>query len=316
MDDIIAENAHRTRSRVSCASRMPAKKSGQSTSLSRPDKSIGGPVDLQTLVFSHADGVATLTLNRPQRLNALNRMMLDEIQTVLDAVEKNDAIRVLVVTGAGTAFSSGFDLKEQMEARPQGTAAWQTILERDFDATVRFWNLRKPTIAAVHGHCLAGACELALCCDITICSEDAVFGEPELKFGAGIVTMILPWIVGPKQAKEIIFMGRDSIPADEALRLGLVNKVVPNGADLVTALAMARHIAAVDPQLMRQTKLAINRSCEIMGMRAALQASLDIDLQIESQGSPDKKQFMDIARKEGLRAAIAWRDARFPGRSQ
>jgi len=272
-------------------------------------------VDLQTLLFSHADGVATLTLNRPQRLNAMNRTMLEEIQRVLDEVENDDAIRVLVVTGAGSAFSSGFDLKEQMEVRPEGTAAWSAILQRDFDATVRFWNLPKPTIAAVHGHCLAGACELALCCDITVCAEDAVFGEPELKFGAGIVTMILPWIAGPKQAKEIIFMGRDSIPAGEALRLGLVNKVVPKGEDLNTALAMARHIAAVDPELMRRTKLAINRSCEIMGMREALQASLDIDLQIESAGSPDKKTFMDIARKEGLRAAIAWRDARFPGSS-
>lgn len=273
-------------------------------------------MDLQTLLFSHADGVATLTLNRPQRLNAMNRTMLEEIQLVLDEVEKNDAVRVLVVTGAGNAFSSGFDLKEQMEVRPEGTAAWSTILKRDFDATVRFWNMPKPTIAAVHGHCLAGACELALCCDITICAEDAVFGEPELKFGAGIVTMILPWIAGPKQAKEIIFMGRDSIPADEALRLGLVNKVVPKGEDLNTALAMARHIAAVDPKLMRQTKLAINRSCEIMGMREALQASLDIDVHIESAGSPDKKTFMDVARKDGLRAAIAWRDARFPGNSR
>ena len=273
-------------------------------------------MDLQTLLFSHADGVAILTLNRPQRLNALNRAMLEEIQTVLDEVENNDAIRVLVVTGSGSAFSSGFDLKEQMEVRPAGTAAWSAILKRDFDATVRFWNIPKPTIAAVHGHCLAGACELALCCDITICAEDAVFGEPELKFGAGIVTMILPWIAGPKQAKEIIFMGRDSIPADEALRLGLVNKVVPKGEDLNTALAMARHIAAVDPELMRQTKLAINRSLDIMGMREALQASLDIDLHIESAGSPDKKTFMDIARKEGLRAAIAWRDARFPASSK
>jgi len=273
-------------------------------------------VDLHTLLFSHAEGVATLTLNRPQRLNALNRAMLEEIQLVLDEVENNDAIRVLVVTGAGTAFSSGFDLKEQMEVRPEGTAMWSGILKRDFDATVRFWNLPKPTIAAVHGHCLAGACELALCCDITVCAEDAVFGEPELKFGAGIVTMILPWITGPKQAKEIIFMGRDSIPADEALRLGLVNKVVPKGEDLNTALAMARHIAAVDPELVRQTKLAINRSCEVMGMREALQASLDIDLQIESAGSPDKKKFMDIARKDGLRAAIAWRDVRFAGKSK
>jgi len=266
---------------------------------------------LQTVVFDKADRIATLTLNRPERLNAMNRTMLAEINRACDAVEADDDVRVLVVTGAGAAFSSGFDLKEQMETQPTGASDWRGILEQDFDAIMRFWSLAKPTIAAVHGHCLAGACELAMACDITIAAENAVFGEPELKFGAGIVALILPWLTGPKQAKEIIFNGIDKLSAHDALRLGLVNRVVPNGAHLAAALSMARRLATVDPELMRQTKKAINRSYEIRGMREALATALDIDLQIESQGSPDKRRFMEIARQEGLRAAIAWRDARF-----
>jgi enoyl-CoA hydratase/carnithine racemase len=176
---------------------------------------------------------------------------------------------------------------------------------------MRFWSLSKPTIAAVHGPCLAGAFELALACDISIAAENATFGEPELKFGAGIVTMILPWITGPKQAKEIIYNGLDNVSAHEALRLGLVNRVVPAGEDVEAAMAMARNIAVVDPDLVRETKKAINRTYEAMGMREALQTALDIDHTIESHGSPDKRQFMDVARAHGLRAAIRWRDQRF-----
>ena len=99
-----------------------------------------------------------------------------------------------------------------METRPTGVEAWREILDRDFGTIMRFWHLSKPTIAAVSGYCLAGGCELALCCDITIASEDAIFGEPELKFGAGIVVMILPWLVGPKRAKEIILCGNGPYP--------------------------------------------------------------------------------------------------------
>jgi enoyl-CoA hydratase/carnithine racemase len=267
-----------------------------------------------TTIRYEIDGqVALLTLDRPARLNAMNRTMLEEINYVCDAAESDPAVHALVVTGAGSAFSSGFDLKEQMEARPTGAEAWRKILDDDFGATMRFWSLSKPTIAAVHGHCLAGACELALACDITIAAEDAVFGEPELRFGAGIVTMILPWVTGPKQAKEIILNGLDDVTAAEALRLGLVNRVVPRGEDVATALAMARRIAVVDPELVRETKRAINRAYEIMGMGKALAAALDIDHGIESRGSPDKRRFMEIARTEGLRAAIAWRDRRFSG---
>jgi len=265
----------------------------------------------ETIRLERSGTVALLTLARPERLNAIDRRMLGELQEVLDAVERDDDLRVVVVKGAGGNFSSGFDLKEQMEARPSGPQAWREILDRDFSTIMRFWHLRKPTIAAVQGYCLAGGCELALCCDITIAAADAVFGEPELKFGAGIVVMILPWLVGPKRAKEIILTGADRIGAAEAARIGLINRVVPSAALESAALALARHIAIIDPELVQQTKRAINQSVETMGLVEALKAALDIDLAVEGKGSEDKRRFMEIARKEGLRKAIAWRDARF-----
>jgi enoyl-CoA hydratase/carnithine racemase len=271
----------------------------------------GIDMSFDTVLYETSEGIARLTLNRPQRLNAMNQAMLDDIARALDAAEGDDTVRVVLVAGAGAAFSSGFDLKEQMEKRPSGTTQWRGLLRRDFDTIMRFWRCPKPTIAAVRGACLAGACELAMACDITIAAEDAFFGEPELKFGAGIVAMILPWTVGPKIAKEIIFTGEDRIPAARAREIGMINRVVAADRLEAASLALARHLAVIDPALMRQTKRAINQTYEARSMAEALEAALDIDLAIEGEGSPDKIAFMEVARLDGLRAALAWRDARF-----
>jgi enoyl-CoA hydratase len=138
-----------------------------------------------------------------------------------------------------------------------------------------------------------------------------VYGEPELRFGAGIVTLLVRWMAGRKQAKEIILLGLDRIDAATAQRIGFVNRVVPAGQHVSTALEMARTIAVIDPNLVKETKKAINRTYEIQGMQTALQMALDIDHGIESHGSPDKREFMDLARAQGLKAALTWRDARF-----
>ena len=265
----------------------------------------------ENLIVAVADQVAHLTLSRPDRLNALNKAALLEINSALDSLEADAGVRVIVVSGSGRAFSSGFDLKAQMEQRPEGAAVWREILDLDFDTTMRFWNSPKPTIAAVHGACLAGAFELAMACDITIASEDATFGEPELKFGAGIVTMLLPWMTSPKQAKRIILSADDRIPARDALAMGLVSRVVPPGTHVDVALRTARGIALMDPNLVAETKKALNRTYDLQGMQTALRMALDIDHGIESHGSPDKRAFMDVARERGMRAAIAWRDERF-----
>jgi enoyl-CoA hydratase len=265
-----------------------------------------------TIVLEKIGAVARLTLNRPQRANALNAVMLGEIGSALDEIERDAAMRALIVRGAGAAFSSGFDLKEQMERRPKGIEEWRATLRHDFDTIMRFWHFPLPTIATVRGPCLAGACELALACDMTIAADDAFFGEPELKFGAGIVAMLLPWIAGPKVAKEIILLGEDRIPAARAREIGMVNRVVSVEALDAVGLATANHIAAIDPNLVKETKRAINRAFEAQNMLTALEEALSIDLAIEGAGSPDKIQFMEIARRDGLKAALAWRDARFP----
>lgn len=264
------------------------------------------------IIVDKQDGVGRLTLNRPERTNALDQQMLGEINLAMDGLEADDEVRVIIVQGAGTAFSSGFDLKAQMEVTPRGVHEWRPVLQKDFDTVMRFWHCPKPTIAAVRGPCLAGACELALACDLTVASEDAFFGEPELKFGAGIVVMLLPWLVAPKIAREIILLGMDRLPAQRAADIGMINRVVANEALEGEATRMAKHIAAIDPDLVKQTKRAINQSLEAQGLLHSLDRALDIDLAIEGGGSPDKIAFFDIARKDGLRAAIQWRDARFP----
>jgi enoyl-CoA hydratase/carnithine racemase len=124
--------------------------------------------------------------------------------------------------------------------------------------------------------------------------------------------MILPWIVGPKVAKEIILTGEDRIDAERALAIGMINRIVPAEELEAASLRLARHVAAVDPQLVKETKRAINRALEAQGMLTALEDALAIDLGIEGEGSPDKARFMEVARRDGLKAALAWRDARFP----
>lgn len=263
------------------------------------------------LLIDRKGSVVTLVLNRPRQRNAICREMLIALRDALDAVDTDPAVRAVVIAGAGETFSSGFDLKEQADLRPRGEAAWQDILECAFATVMRCWRLSKPTIAAVRGSCLAGGCELALACDITIAGDDAVFGEPELRFGAGIVVMILPWLIGVKHAKDILLTGRHRIVAAEALAIGLVSRVVPGEKVLSAAQAIAAQIAVTDPDLVAATKRSINRGFEIMGFEQALRDALTADIAIEAAGTADKARFLDIIRAEGLAAALQWRDARF-----
>jgi enoyl-CoA hydratase len=271
----------------------------------------------ETVRLETEGAVARLILDRPAVLNAINRTMIREIHAALDRVEADEAVRVLVVHGAGRAFSAGFDLKESAAEPIRGVAAWREVLKRDLDMTMRFWRLAKPTIAAVHGFCLAGACELAVACDITIAADDAVFGEPELRFGSGIVTLILPWIVGPKRAKELLLTGNDRLSAAEAHAMGLVNRVVPRAELEAEALRVARTIAVMDGGAVRLTKEAINRAADIMGLAQALEAGVDLAVQVEALDTPERREFDAIRRRDGLKAALAWRDARFgaPGQT-
>lgn len=266
----------------------------------------------ETLLFERPEtGIGLVTLNRPKRANAMSQQMLRELDQLCAAIRADRELSVILVTGAGAAFSSGFDLKDQADAQPQGVAQWEPLLEADFKGIMSFWELPQATIAAVNGPALAGGFELMLACDLAVASSQAVFGEPELKFGAGIVSMLLPWFVGPKAAKGIIFTGEDKVPAEEARRLGFVNEVVAPEKVAGRAMELARVLARMDPMVLRRTKAAVNRSYEIMGMKAALRAALDADLIIEGEGSQLKRDFLKVVRDEGLGRALAWREQKF-----
>ena len=164
---------------------------------------------------------------------------------------------------------------------------------------------------AVEGFCLAGAFELSLACDLTVAADDAMFGEPEVRFGTGAVAMLFPWVTTPKFAKEIVLTGADRISAARAEQMGLVNRVVPADEVMSEAMQYARSIARSSQVSVQKSKEAINRSYDIMGMRQALATSLDIDVEINATPSFEKKEFARIRKQEGLKAAIKWRDDRF-----
>ncbi|MCH8890002.1 MAG: enoyl-CoA hydratase/isomerase family protein, partial [Myxococcales bacterium] len=136
------------------------------------------------------------------------------------------------------------------------------------------------------------------------------FGEPEVKFGSGIVTMILPWLIGPKRTKELLLTGDDEVTAERALEMGLVNRVVPAGDCYAEALRLARTIAVNDRVAVTLTKKAINRSYEVMGMRQALLQSLELDVSIEASETPESREFERIIAEDGTKAALAWQEAR------
>ena len=269
--------------------------------------------DLQTIRFEPRGRVGLLTLHRPERLNAISARMMDEVDAVLDAAGEDDGIGAVVVCGAGRAFCSGYDLKDDAATLSPNAEAWRARLERDLDFLLRFWKHPKPTVAAVHGYCLAGGLELAMSCDITIAEEGCLFGEPELKFGSVIVNMMMPWLVGPKLTKELLLSGDDTLSAERAERIGLVNRVVATGTHVDEALALAARIAALDADAVVRTKAAINRGFEIMGLHEALRAGLDAAVEIESMETPSRTEFKQRVREQGLKAALAWRDSRLAG---
>jgi enoyl-CoA hydratase len=272
------------------------------------------PSDEPVLLIDDIGPVRRLTLNRPKRLNALNGELVDALSRVLAEAADDDGVSVLVLRGAGRAFCAGYDLEEDAGQGPMDSAGWYRELERSAARMLELIDHPKPVIAQVHSYCLAGGTDLMLACDLCVCSDDAFFGYPDVRFGSGVVTMLLPWVVGARKAKELLFTGEDRIPAEEALRIGLVNRVVPAGELGDATLGLAEEIAKNEPFVVRTTKRAINRVWELSGMRAGVAANVELDVMIESANLPQRDEFRRITKEQGLKAAIAWRDARFRDR--
>jgi enoyl-CoA hydratase len=215
------------------------------------------------------DGVALLTINRPEALNAMNVAMLAELGEAIEQVESDDEVRVLVITGAGKAFVAGADIAHMSGFCPQQAKEWSELGQRTLG---KIENMKKPVIAAVNGYALGGGTELALACDIRVASDRAVFGQPEVKLGmiAGFGgTQRLTRLVGPGRAKEMLFTG-DHYDAESACKMGLVNKVVPADELLDYCLDLAKRIAGRGPQAVRLSKEAVNHGQD-MELEKALQ---------------------------------------------
>jgi enoyl-CoA hydratase len=252
-----------------------------------------------------------LTLNRPAKLNALSAELVAALAAAVEAAAADPAVRVIALAGAGRAFCAGYDLSEEAEGEIAGPVAWRALLAADVAATMRLLDCPKPIIAQVHGYALAGGLELAMACDLVVAAEDSQLGEPEIRFGSAPVTLLMPYLVGQKKTRELLFTG-DLVNGLEAARLGLVNRAV--AADRLEAEvdALADRLARVSPDVMAPTKLMLNRAMEAAGFLVAVESGLD--LQSFVNVSATSREFDAIVRRDGLKAALAWRDARYEER--
>jgi enoyl-CoA hydratase len=244
--------------------------------------------------------IALVRLNRPKQLNALNGQVMDALCEALEALDRDEAIRVMVVTGNEKAFAAGADIGEMAEAGPMDMLRTNRIAQWD-----RVRRISKPVIAAVAGWCLGGGCELAMTLDIVIAAESAKFGQPEIKIGimpgAG-GTQRLPRAVGKSKAMEMILTG-EPISAAEAERIGLVSRVVPNEVLETDALDLAAEIAKRAPLALRLAKESVN---------AAYEMSLTDGLAHERRLF--YLLFSSEDQKEGMAAFLEKREPDFTGR--
>jgi enoyl-CoA hydratase len=260
--------------------------------------------------YEAAPPVARITLNRPDKLNALSYALINELAAALRRAGADDEIKVVVLMGAGRAFSAGYDLSEEVADKIESVDAWHHVLSKDVSVTLELLRLPKPTIAAVHGWCLAGGCDLAMACDMIIAADDAKFGEPEIRYGSGPVTMLMPFLIGQKKTNELLLTG-DAIDATEAERIGLINRVVSAEQLDHEVEALVAKIAPTPLAVLRYTKLGILRAYDAMGLSQAVAANLDLSAILNASDTPEQREFDEIAARDGLKAALAWRDGRY-----
>src|SRR5258708_10395986 len=231
-----------------------------------------------TMVLYETDEkVGIITLDRADKLNAINATMKDQIIAARARADKDAATSVIVLRANGRSCSAGFDIGHSPDrGRDSGAAdpnTWDQILHRSFDFGMSRWSTTKPVIASVQGHVLGGGCELALMCDLTIAADDAKFGEPEVRFSHLGPLMVMPWFIGLKRARELLFFG-DMIDAKTALDFGMVNRVVPAAELRDATLRYARRLALIAPEALRWGKRAINRGAEIPAFPAPVESAL------------------------------------------
>ena len=233
----------------------------------------------ETILYEVDGAVATVTMNRPDAANAQNSTLIDEIDAAFDLADADDDVRVVILAAAGKHFSAGHDLKAlvagedadpwvEKRETPEGKFFHEKTMY--FDRCLRIHDFRKPTIAAVQGSCVAAGLMLAAMCDLIVAADDAVFSNPVLRLtGAGVELLVEPWELGIRKAKEFLLTG-DTIDAQEAWRLGLVNRVVPRPELKERTRELAERIALVPPVTAQTVKDSLNETANLMGKRDSL----------------------------------------------
>ena len=253
----------------------------------------------QNLILKKEDRIATITMNRPEALNALNSATFHELNAVFDDLEKDDKIEVIIITGEGKAFVAGADIVEMKDMNGQQSRAFSMLGQQVFR---RMELMEKVFIGAINGFALGGGCEFAMACDVRIASEKAKFGQPEVNLGvtpgfAG--TQRLPRLVGMAKAKELLLTG-DMIKADEAFRIGLVNKVMPPESLMDEAKTLAETILTKGPVSIKMIKTCVNRGLQT-----------DIDTAAAFEADAFGLCFASGETKEGMTAFLEKREAKF-----
>jgi enoyl-CoA hydratase len=265
------------------------------------------------LVTYAVDGrVGIVALNRPDKLNAISPELKRALVERLHEADRDAATSVVVLRAEGRAFCAGYDISPSpaRAARRGNALAWHASLTDDVALEMTPWDMAKPVIASVQGHCLGGGCELAMLCDLTIAADDALFGEPEIRFSNVGPALVMPFVIGPKRARELLYLG-DPIDAPTALACGMVNRVVPRAELEAATLKLARRMALMAPEALAATKLALKRGAECAGLRNALHAGLDVLASLYAARTEVGVKFDEVKEREGLGAALRWRAAQF-----
>jgi len=264
------------------------------------------------VTYTIDDHVGIVSLNRPDKLNAISADLKRTLVERFHEADRDAATSVVVLRAEGRSFCAGYDISPNpaRDARKGNTLAWHASLTDDVALEMTPWDMTKPVIASVQGHCLGGGCELAMLCDLTIAADDAVFGEPEIRFSNVGPALVMPFVIGLKRARELLYLG-DTIDAQTALAYGMVNRVVPRAELEAATLKFARRLALISPEALAGTKLAVNRGADAAGFRNAIRAGLDVVAPLYAARTEVGTKFDELRQKEGLGAALRWRAQQF-----
>lgn len=268
----------------------------------------------KNLIYEKDEKISKITLNRPQRLNALSPELLTELASALQEAEKDRQVRVVIIKGAGPSFCGGYDLSMEpfTEETSDGTHNLYKLREWIQQTVSRWfriiWNYPKPIITQVHGHCLGGGVELAVMSDLTVVAEDALLGCPPTRVHGPGAVLLFPYLAGLKRAKELILTG-DSVNGKEAVALGFANRAVPVDQLEEVTLKLAKRVANVDIEVSALNKASMNKAYELMGVRAAMEWAADLNTLgwLTDAGI----EWNQLVKEKGLRVAVQERDRPF-----